>query len=275
MSPGTGSVAGPGPGPGAGVGVAGGRRFEGRVAVITGASRGIGLGVAERLVAEGARVCLTARNEGPLLEAVERLGGKEVAIAVAGRADDVEHQRTAVAAAVEAFGRLDVLVNNTGINPVAGDVIDTDPAAIMKTFGVNVVAAVGWARAARDAGLGAVPGASIVNMASIAGVRPAPPIGVYGASKAALIHLTGQLAVELAPRIRVNAVAPAIVKTQFASLLYEGRESQVAAGYPLGRLGVPADVAAAVAFLAGDDASWVTGQTLVVDGGVTLVGGLG
>jgi NAD(P)-dependent dehydrogenase (short-subunit alcohol dehydrogenase family) len=252
-----------------------GRRFEGRVAVITGASRGIGLGVAERLVAEGARVCLTARNEGPLRDAVERLGGKEVAIAVAGRADDVEHQRAAVSAAVEAFGGLDVLVNNTGINPVAGDVIDADPVAIMKTFGVNVVAALGWARVARDAGLGSQSGAAIVNMASIAGLRAAPPIGVYGASKAALVYLTGQLAVELAPRIRVNAVAPGIVKTQFATPLYQGREDQVAAGYPLRRLGVPPDIAAAVAFLAGHDASWITGQTIVVDGGVSLVGGVG
>ncbi len=114
----------------------------------------------------------------------------------------------------------------------------------------------------------------MVNVASVAGLRPSPPIGVYGASKAALIHLTGQLAVELAPRIRVNGVAPAVVKTAFASLLYEGREEQVAAGYPLGRLGVPDDVASAVAFLASDDAAWITGQTLVVDGGLLLVGGL-
>ncbi|HET9657311.1 MAG TPA: SDR family oxidoreductase [Kineosporiaceae bacterium] len=252
-----------------------GRRFEGRVALITGGSRGIGFGVARRLVDEGARVCLTARNDGPLQEAVESLGGKEFAIGVPGRADDTGHQAEAVAAAVGAFGGLDVLVNNTGINPVAGAVVDSDPAAILKTFGVNVVAAVGWAKAARDAGLGRRPGAAIVNMASIAGVRPAPPIGVYGATKAALIHLTAQLAVELAPQIRVNAVAPAIVKTQFAALLYEGREEKVAAGYPLMRLGIPEDIAAAVAFLAGDDASWITGQTLVVDGGVTLTGGLG
>jgi NAD(P)-dependent dehydrogenase (short-subunit alcohol dehydrogenase family) len=158
---------------------------------------------------------------------------------------------------------------------VAGDVADADPKAMLKIFSVNVVAAAGWVRAARDAGLGARPGAAIVTMASIAGIRPAPPIGVYGASKAALIHLTAQLALELSPRVRVNAVAPAIVKTQFASLLYVGREEQVAAAYPLGRLGVPEDIAAAVAFLASDDASWITGQTLVVDGGVTLVGGLG
>jgi 3-oxoacyl-[acyl-carrier protein] reductase len=97
---------------------------------------------------------------------------------------------------------------------------------------------------------------------------------VYGASKAALIHLTAQLALELAPRVRVNAVAPAVVKTRFATALYEGREEEVAAAYPLGRLGVPDDVAGAVAFLAGDDAAWITGQTLVVDGGVLLGGGI-
>ena len=117
-------------------------------------------------------------------------------------------------------------------------------------------------------------GGSIVNVASIAGVRASPGIGMYGVSKAALIRLTMELAVELGPRIRVNAVAPAVVKTKFATALYEGREEQVSAAYPLKRLGVPEDVAGVVAFLLSDQASWVTGQTLVLDGGVTLAGGL-
>lgn len=249
-------------------------RFTGRVALVTGASRGIGLGVAGRLVAEGARVCVTARGKDALEEAVASLGGPRHAIAVTGRSDDPAHREEAVEATIEAFGRLDVLVNNTGINPVYGPVLGTDPVAIRKVLEVNVVAAIGWTGAATSAGLGTGDGATVVNVASVAGVRPAPGIGVYAVSKAALSHLTAQLAVELGPRVRVNAVAPAVVKTTFAAALYEGREEEVAAAYPLRRLGVPEDVASAVAFLASDDASWITGQTLVVDGGLTLLGGL-
>jgi NAD(P)-dependent dehydrogenase (short-subunit alcohol dehydrogenase family) len=252
-----------------------GHRFEGKVAVVTGASRGIGLAVATRLVAEGARVCITARKPEPLAEAVARLGGAEHAVGVAGRADDPEHRTNAVRATVDAFGRVDILINNTGINPVYGPVSGTDAGAAAKVFDVNVIAALSWTEEVRRLGLGTRAGAAIVNVASIAGLRPSPGLGVYGASKAALIHVTSQLALELAPAVRVNAVAPAVVKTRFASALYEGREEAVTAGYPLGRLGHPDDVAAAVAFLASDDASWITGQTLTLDGGVGLVGGVG
>ncbi|MGW2491654.1 SDR family oxidoreductase [Streptomyces sp. NPDC001606] len=247
-------------------------RFQGRVALVTGASRGIGLAVAERLVAEGARVCLTARSPEPLAEAVTLLGGPEHAIAVAGKADDPAHQSEAVARTVQTFGRLDVLVNNTGINPVFGPVLDLEEAALRKLFEVNVLAALGWLRRARDAWMGEHGGA-VVNMTAVAGLRPAEGIGAYGASKAALIHLTEQLGQELGPRIRVNSVAPAVVKTRFAAKLYEEREQEVAAGYALGRLGTPEDIAAAVAYLASDDASWVTGQTLTVDGGLIAAGG--
>jgi NAD(P)-dependent dehydrogenase (short-subunit alcohol dehydrogenase family) len=249
-----------------------GGRYEGRVAIVTGASRGIGLAVAQRFVSEGARVAVTARNLEPLQAAVALLGGPEHAISIAGKADDVEHQQAAVQATLDAFGRIDLLVNNTGISPVAGPVASAPPEAIAKTFAVNVGAALGWVERARLGGLGEHGGAAVVNVASVAAVRPAPPIGIYGASKAALVYLTAQLALELAPRIRVNAVAPAVVKTKFATLLYEGREAEVVKDYPLGRLGDPADVAAAVAFLASDDASWITGQTVIIDGGLTLQG---
>ena len=251
------------------------QRFAGKVAIVTGGSRGIGLAVAARLVAEGAKVCVTARKPDPLAAAVAELGGPGVAVGVAGRADDPEHRENAVRTALETFGQIDVLINNTGINPVYGPMSGTDVGAAAKVFDVNVIAALSWTEEVRKLGLGDRDGAAIVNVASVAGLRPAPGIGVYGASKAALIHVTAQLALELAPRIRVNAVAPAVVKTRFAVALYEGREAEVSAGYPLGRLGVPEDVAAAVAFLASDDASWITGQTLTLDGGSGLLGGIG
>ncbi|MDT8913859.1 SDR family oxidoreductase [Amycolatopsis sp. PS_44_ISF1] len=247
--------------------------FEERVAIVTGASRGIGLGIAKELVARGAKVCITARKPEPLAEAVAELGGGDFAIGVPGKADDVEHQADAVARTVERFGRADLLVNNTGINPVLGSTLDIDPAAAAKILGVNVLAPLSWIKHARDAWMGEHGGA-VVNIASIAGIRASPGIGLYGVSKAALIRLTQELGVELGPKIRVNAVAPAVVKTKFATALYEDREEEVAAAYPMKRLGVPADIAGAVAFLLSEEAGWITGQTIVLDGGVTLAGGL-
>ncbi|HEY3715265.1 MAG TPA: SDR family oxidoreductase [Jatrophihabitantaceae bacterium] len=247
-----------------------GSRFEGQVALVTGASRGIGLAVAQRLVAEGARVCITARKPEGLAAAVEGLGGEALAVSVAGRGDDPEHQAEAVRTAVETFGRLDAVINNTGINPAYGPLTELDDGAARKIMDVNVLAALRWIREARAAGLGVDTPGAVVNIASIAGLHPSPGIAYYGVSKAALIGLTTQLAAELAPNVRVNAVAPAVVKTRFAAALYEGHEAEAAARYPLGRLGEPEDVAGAVAFLASPDAAWITGQTLVIDGGVTL-----
>jgi NAD(P)-dependent dehydrogenase (short-subunit alcohol dehydrogenase family) len=251
-----------------------GTRFAGQVALVTGASRGIGLAVAQRLVAEGARVAITARKPEGLAAALELLGGPEHAVVSAGRGDDAEHQAQAVQAAVKAFGRLDIVINNTGINPAYGPLSELDDAAARKIMDVNVLAALRWVREARAAGLGASSTGSVVNIASIAGLRPAPGLGYYGVSKSALIGLTTQLAAELAPSVRVNAVAPAVIKTRFAAKLYEGHEEQAAGHYPLQRLGEPEDVAGAVAFLASPDAAWITGQTLVIDGGISLSPGL-
>ncbi|KQV21824.1 MULTISPECIES: SDR family oxidoreductase [unclassified Kitasatospora] len=247
--------------------------LKGRVAVVTGASRGIGLEIARELVERGAKVCVTARNAEPLADAVRELGGPDHAIAVAGRADDPEHQAETVARTLETFGRLDHLVNNTGINPVYGQILDVSPDQAAKILGVNLLAPMAWTKLAYD-GWMRENGGAVVNVASLAGLRAAPGLGMYAVSKAALIHLTTQLAFELAPGIRVNAVAPAIVKTKFAEALYDGREERVAAGYPLGRLGVPQDIAGAVAFLLSEEAGWITGQTLTLDGGVSLAGGL-
>ncbi len=248
-------------------------RLAGRTALVTGASRGIGLGIAERIVAEGGRVVVTARKQKALDEAVAALGGPEVAVAVAGRADDPDHRAEAVDRAVEAFGSLDLLVNNAGINPAFGPLLEADLDVARKIVEVNVLAALAWTQLAHRAWMGEHGGA-VVNVSSLGGVRPAPGIAVYGASKAMLISLTESLAEELGPRVRVNAVAPAVVKTRFAAMLYEGREAEVAAQYPLKRLGTPEDVAGVVSFLLSDDAAWVTGQTVLVDGGITLTGGV-
>ncbi|NPC98005.1 SDR family oxidoreductase [Nocardioides sp. zg-DK7169] len=247
--------------------------LQGKVAIVTGASRGIGLGVAERLVAEGVRVCVTARKAEALEEAVKTLGGEDHAIGVAGNAGDAAHREEAVARTLEAFGSVDLLVNNTGINPVFGPLVEIDLDAARKIVEVNAIAALGWVQAAHRAWMGEHGGA-VVNVSSVAGVKPAPGIAMYGATKAMLASLTESLAVELGPTVRVNAVAPAVVKTRFASALYEGREEEVAASYPLKRLGVPDDIGSVVAFLLSEEAAWLTGQVLVVDGGLTLTGGV-
>ena len=242
-------------------------RFTGRTALITGASRGIGLAIAKRLVDEGARVLITARREDALREAASNLG--ESVLWVAGKADDPAHRSEVFDVIGREFGGLDHFVSNAGVNPSFGPTLDTERSAMLKILEINVMAALDWSRDAVAAGIGARNG-SIVNIASIAGISAAPGIGFYGVSKAALISLTTQLAFELAPDIRVNAVAPAVIKTRFAEALYDGREAEVAAIYPLARLGVPEDVSGVVAFLLSADAAWITGQTIVIDGGGSI-----
>ncbi len=211
----------------------------------------------------------TARGKEGLDEAVAALGGQSRAAALPGKADDAEHQAATVKLAIEAFGSADLLVNGTGINPVYGSLMELELDAARKIVEVNCLAAIGWVRHVYEAWM-RDHGGAVVNVSSVAGLRPSLGIGFYGASKAMLTHITQQLAFELAPRVRVNAVAPAVVKTQFATALYAGREEEVAQAYPMKRLGVPEDISGVVAFLLSEDAGWLTGQLVVVDGGVML-----
>ncbi|MFF3605828.1 SDR family oxidoreductase [Streptomyces sp. NPDC002463] len=246
------------------------KRFEGKTAIVTGASRGIGLAIAERLVSEGARVVITGRTKETLDQAVAGLGGPAHALGVAGKAADLAHQADTVRQAIETFGSVDLLVNNTGVNPVYGPMVELDLEAARKIVETNCLAALSWIQHVHGAWM-KEHGGSIVNVASVSGVQPAPMIGMYGASKAMLLSMTELLAVELGPDIRVNAIAPAVVKTKFATALYEGREQELANAYPLKRLGEPEDIGSVVAFLLSADAAWLTGQNVVIDGGVTLV----
>ncbi|CAA9397933.1 MAG: 3-oxoacyl-[acyl-carrier protein] reductase [uncultured Pseudonocardia sp.] len=254
-----------------------GSDLTGRAALVTGASRGIGYAVAAELLARGASVTITARKPDELAAAAERLGAgsdPERVLAVTANAGSAESREASVARTVERFGRLDVLVNNAGINPTFGFLMDADLGAVAKTFETNVVAALAHVQLAYRAWMGEHGGA-VVNVASVAGLRSTGAIAAYGASKAALIRLTEELAWQLGPAIRVNAVAPAIIKTRFATALYAEGEEKVAGAYPMKRLGEPEDVARTVGWLVSDDAAWITGETVRVDGGILATGTLG
>jgi NAD(P)-dependent dehydrogenase (short-subunit alcohol dehydrogenase family) len=223
--------------------------------------------VVRELLDSGAEgVVITGRKA----ESLESLAGElgDRVVPVVGNATDEAHVREAVATAVDTFGACDLLVNNAGTNPAAGTLMDVELGAVDKTWEVNLRAPLLWARAAWHASM-QQRGGAIVSIGSVGGLRPSPAIGAYNVSKAALHHLTRQLALELAPGVRVNAVAGAIVKTRLSEMLWSWDEEAVARAHPLQRLGAPEDIARAVVFLLSDAASWITGTVLPVDGGVT------
>ncbi len=230
-------------------------RLQGKVAIVTGAARGTGAETVRVLAAEGAQVV-----------------GADIADAEGIVRTDVTSEddwAALVAATVERFGRLDILVNNAATNPYMGPAIDIDLGRYDKTVEVNLRGPLVWTQLAWNKWM-KEHGGTVLNIASIGGLTFGGGIGIYDNTKAALIHLTGHLAHELAPNVRVNAVAPGLVKTDFARALWEPAEELVAKRTPLHRLGVPEDIAAAATFLCSDASSWVTGHTLVVDGGALL-----
>lgn len=252
--------------------------LEGRVALVTGGSRGIGRATALELLASGAAgVTITSRRQEGVDEAraemIDAGADGDRILAMAARADDEEAAGAAVRATVDAFGSCDVLVNNAGTNPAAGNLMEVDLGALDKTWAVNLRAPLLWVRAAYS-GWMEKAGGSVVNVASIAGLRPSPLMGAYNISKAGLIHMTRQLALELAPGIRVNAVAPAVVKTRLAGALLVD-EDATASMHPLGRVGEPEEVARLIVFLCSDASGWMTGTTVPIDGGVFGAGSSG
>ncbi|WUI00755.1 SDR family oxidoreductase [Spirillospora sp. NBC_00431] len=246
--------------------------LQGKTALVTGASRGIGKAIATALAAEGANVVLSSRRQEALDEVAKEIGAAYPGAGVLAKAahvGDADAAAACVDAAVAEFGGLDVLVNNAGTNPYFGPMADIEPSAAAKTVEVNQFAVVQWTRVALRASL-AERGGAIVNIASVGGLVTELGIGYYNATKAAVIHLSRQFAMELAPKVRVNCIAPGLVKTRLARALWEDNEEEISRLTPLGRIGEPEDIAAAAVFLAGDAASWMTGQTLVVDGGATI-----
>lgn len=241
-------------------------RFTGKSAIITGGSRGIGLGIAQAILNEGGQVIITGRKPEQLEEAAKELDAGDKVLTLAGNASHEEHRQELVDLAMSKFGKIDHVVGNVGINPYYGSTLDLPLDTARKVLDTNIVSTLGLIQLAWHASM-KENGGSIVIVASVAGLRSAGPIGIYGTSKAGLIQLTKQLSIDMAPKVRVNAISPAVVKTRFAEALYADKEDEVVAGYPLKRLGTPEDTGNAAAFLLSDDAGWITGQNLILDGG--------
>jgi NAD(P)-dependent dehydrogenase (short-subunit alcohol dehydrogenase family) len=242
--------------------------LTGRTAIVTGASRGIGLAIAQALADAGANVVVTSRHRESADRAADSIAG-DGAVGFAAHAVDESAAEACVAFAIERFGRIDILVNNAGTNAAFGPLVDVDYTRFTKTMDLNVWApmlltGLAWRAWMRE------NGGSVINTASVGAMTVSPNLGVYHASKAALIQQTRHLAVELAPRVRVNAVGPGIVRTRMAGALWKENEDEVAGVFALGRIGEPDDIGPAVAFIASDAASWITGATLVIDGGQML-----
>lgn len=243
--------------------------MEGKVALVTGASKGIGKAIAATLAQSGAKVMLSSRKIDALEAAAAEIGGETAVFAA--NAGDPEAARACVAATVERFGPIDILVNNAAANPYFGPTMAVDEARFDKTFQVNLRGPVFWCQAVWESGMKDRPGV-IVNIASVGGLRAEGGLGVYNLTKAGLIHLTRQLGNELGPT-RVVGVAPGLVQTDFAKVLVDNFGDRLAAQMPLKRLGVPQDIANLVTFLASDAASWITGETFVIDGGAGVRAG--
>jgi NAD(P)-dependent dehydrogenase (short-subunit alcohol dehydrogenase family) len=242
-------------------------QLKGRTALVTGASRGIGRAIAAAFLAAGANVMITGRNEQTLAATAEDLGE-----GVAWFAGSVRHPEVAeatVRASVQRFGAVDILVNNAAVSPYYGPLMGIDAPQMAASAEANQAAVVQWTQCCWRASM-QERGGVVINIASIGGLTTEAGLGYYNVTKAAVIHLTRQLAVELAPAVRVNAIAPGVVRTDMAKVLWVGQEEHLRKATPLERIGEPEDIAAAALYLASDNSNWMTGSVLVIDGGASI-----
>jgi NAD(P)-dependent dehydrogenase (short-subunit alcohol dehydrogenase family) len=250
--------------------------LEGKIAIITGGSRGIGEAIARTFVAHGARVVIASRKVEGVQAVAESIGkehGADKVLAVATHTGKEDECVRLVATTVEKFGKVDVLVNNAGTNPYFGPMLNAEMGAWDKTFDVNLKGYFWCAREVSKHCIGREAPGSIVSITSVAGLMGTPLQGVYAATKAAVISMTKTLAIELAPsKIRVNAIAPGFVDTRLASAILKNDEllAHVLAKTPMRRYGTPDEIAGGALYLASDTASFLTGHTLVIDGGMTI-----
>ncbi len=243
--------------------------LEGKVALVTGASKGIGRAIAAGMAEAGASVMLSSRKLDQLEAAAAGISGDTAVFAA--NAGQIDAAEACVAATIERFGRLDILVNNAATNPHYGATLDVEPSASSTRPSRSTCAARCSGRGRRHRQAFANTPGVIVNIASVGGLRAEFGLGVYNLTKAALIHLTRQLASEIGPT-RVVGIAPGLVKTDFAKVLVDNFGEQLERSLPTRRLGEPEDIANLAVFLASDRASWITGETYVIDGGAGVRG---
>jgi NAD(P)-dependent dehydrogenase (short-subunit alcohol dehydrogenase family) len=247
--------------------------LTGKVAVITGSSRGIGKAIAERMAEHGAKVVISSRKAGPCEEVAAEINAKSPghAIAVPANISSKEDLQRLVEETRKAFGKIDILVCNAASNPFYGSQLDISDDAFRKILENNIIAN-NWLVQLVAPEMRERKDGAIVVVSSIGGLRGSTVIGAYCISKAADMQLARNLAQELGPdNIRVNCIAPGLVKTDFARALWDTPEGEkrASSGTPLRRLGEPDDIAGAAVFLASKAGSWMTGQTVVIDGGST------
>ncbi|CAI9086868.1 OLC1v1020789C2 [Oldenlandia corymbosa var. corymbosa] len=245
-----------------------GKRFEGKVAIVTASTQGIGFGIAERLGLEGASVVISSRKQVNVDEAVEKLKAKGIEVyGIVCHVSNAQQRKNLIEKTVQKYGKIDVIVSNAAANPSADTILETKETVLDKLWEINVKSSI---LILQEASPHLQAGSSVVLISSIAGYQPQASMAMYGVTKTALLGLTKALAAEMAPKTRVNCVAPGFVPTHFASFITSNADirSDIEGKTLLRRLGTVEDMAAATAFLASDDASFITGETVVVAGGI-------